>query len=76
MPIAKLSILSAIVLVSAHEVLLDDACALAHAFGTAGIAVELHVVPDMPHVWPFMQPAHEASQRAFEAIARFAKRVG
>jgi len=66
----------AIVLVSAHEVLLDDACALAHAFGTAGIAVELHVVPDMPHVWPFMQPAHEASQRAFEAIARFAKRVG
>ena len=58
-----------------HEVLLDDACALARAFGTAGIAVELHVVPEMPHVWPFMLPAHEASQRAFDDIARFVRDI-
>src|SRR4029079_2762918 len=63
----------ALVFVSAHETLLDDACALARAFGTAGVAVELHVVPDMPHVWPFMLPAHEASQRAFDDIARFVR---
>jgi acetyl esterase/lipase len=65
----------AIVFVSAHEVLLDDACALARAFGTAGIAVELHVVPGMPHVWPFMLPAHEASRQAFDDIARFVRGI-
>ena len=65
----------ALVFVSAHEVLLDDACALARAFGTAGIAVELHVVPDMPHVWPFMLPTHDASQRAFDDIGRFVRGI-
>jgi acetyl esterase/lipase len=65
----------AIVFVSAHEALLDDACALARGLGTAGIAVELHVVPDMPHVWPFMLPAHEASERAFDDIARFVRTI-
>jgi monoterpene epsilon-lactone hydrolase len=34
-----------------HEVLLDDAVALAEAAGSAGVDVELWVAPEMIHVW-------------------------
>lgn len=50
--------------VGADEVLLSDSVRLAEAAGLAGVPVELHIAPDMPHVWHFMfaqlTPARQA----------------
>lgn len=37
--------------VGSAEILLDDSLALARAAGYAGVAVQLQIWPDMPHVW-------------------------
>ena len=62
----------ALIFASAHETLLDDACALARALATAGVDTTLHTVPNMPHVWPFLQPDHAESARALDEVVRFA----
>ncbi|MEY3148589.1 MAG: hypothetical protein RL688_1808, partial [Actinomycetota bacterium] len=37
---------------SASEVLLDDAVQFSKKAQQSGVAVDLHVVENMPHIWP------------------------
>lgn len=60
-----------LVLASAGEVLLQDSLALASGLAAVGRYVQLHVVPDQPHVWPVLQPDTPASGRALQAAAAF-----
>jgi monoterpene epsilon-lactone hydrolase len=46
---------------SSAEVLLDDTLRFSRALALAGIEVELHVKPHLPHVWPICQPELEQS---------------
>ena len=63
------------VFAGSHEVLVDDACSLVRALAAADVATELHVVPDVPHVWPFFIPDHDASRHALDDIGRFVRRA-
>jgi acetyl esterase/lipase len=60
-----------LVLASSAEVLLDDGVALTRGLAGAGVAVEAHLVPGLPHVWPTLLPDHPESARALAAIHRF-----
>jgi epsilon-lactone hydrolase len=60
-----------LVMVSAAEVLMQDSLALAQRCAEVGRAVQLHVVPNQPHVWPVLRPAAPESARALEATAAF-----
>jgi acetyl esterase/lipase len=64
-----------IVFASEHEVLRDDACSLAQRLAEGAVPTELHLVPDVPHVWPFMAPEHVATAHALDDIARFTRRA-
>jgi epsilon-lactone hydrolase len=64
-----------IIFIGTEEVLLDDACSLAHALGSAGVPVELHVAAGMQHVWPLLFPDLDESRDAIEDTARFVHRV-
>ena len=57
------------------EVLLDDARNLAAAAQQAGVAVELKVFDDMPHVWQLNYPAFPEAVEAVDDIARFVQQV-
>jgi len=60
-----------LVMVSAAEVLLQDSLSLARRCAELGRAVQLHVVPGQPHVWPVLRPEAPQSARALEAMAAF-----
>jgi acetyl esterase/lipase len=57
------------------EVLMDDAEHLAAAARRAGVEVEHHVYPDMPHVWQLQYPAYPEAVEAVEEMGRFTARV-
>jgi len=59
-----------------REMVLDDSLRLADRARTAGVEVDLHVEPDMFHVWPAIVPDHPASLRALAHLAEWiARRV-
>jgi acetyl esterase/lipase len=64
-----------VVFVGTEEVLLDDACSLAHALGAAGVRTELHVAAGMQHVWPLLFPDRDESRRVLDDAARFVTRA-
>lgn len=53
--------------VGAAETLLDDALRLAGAAGTADVAVDLQIWPEMIHVWHLFHPELDAGRRAIAA---------
>ena len=57
------------------ESLLDDAAQLAAVASSAGVDVEHHVYPDMPHVWQMNYPAFPEAVEAVDEIATFVARV-
>ncbi|MCU0311084.1 MAG: alpha/beta hydrolase [Acidimicrobiales bacterium] len=57
------------------EVLLDDALRLAARASAVGVDVDLHVEPEMPHIWPMSYPAFPEAVAAVEEIAEFVRRV-
>jgi acetyl esterase/lipase len=61
------------ILVGSTEVLLDDSLRVADAARAAGVSIELHVWPEMPHVFPLFHFLPEA-RTALELIARFVLR--
>ena len=61
------------ILVGSTEVLLDDSLRVAESARAAGVAVELHVWPEMPHVFPLFYFLPEAST-ALELITDFIHR--
>jgi acetyl esterase/lipase len=65
----------ALVLTSTHEALRDDSLAVASLLAQAGIAVQLHMVPEAPHAWPAIFVDHPATGHALEDIATFVSRL-
>lgn len=63
-----------LVMVSSAEVLVQDSVALAARIAARGGAVQLHVVPGEPHVWPVLRPEAPASRQALAWTADFAAR--
>ena len=55
----------------AAETLLDDAIRLAQVAGTAGVAVDLQIWPEMIHVWHTYFPALSAGRRAIASGGEF-----
>ena len=64
-----------LILVGDAEVLLDDARKLAAQASAAGVANELFVYPEMPHVWMLYYPAYPEAAQAFDQMAAFVARV-
>jgi monoterpene epsilon-lactone hydrolase len=64
-----------LILVGDAEVLLDDAAQLASVAAAAGVDVEHHVYPEMPHVWPISYPAYPEAVDAVMQVAEFTQRV-
>ena len=64
-----------LILASEAEVLADDATGLAETARRSGVDVELHVYPDMPHVWPLNYPKFPEAVQALEEISAFVARV-
>lgn len=60
---------------SEDEVLADDASTLAAVAEKAGVAVELHLYPGMPHVWQLSYPAFPEAVQAVEELGNFVRRV-
>ncbi len=60
-----------LVLVGDVEVLLDDAYALVDRARACGTQAELHVFPDMPHVWMLSYPAYPEAGQAFDLMDAF-----
>jgi len=56
------------------EVLLDDSTRLATAARDAGVAVEISVWPNLPHVWHVSQVFLPEAREAMDQAAAFAKR--
>ena len=59
--------------VGAVETLLDDSIALTRQAGTADVAVELQVWPEMMHVWQLYFPMLSAGRRAIAAGGSFVR---
>jgi epsilon-lactone hydrolase len=57
------------------EVLADDATGLASRARTAGVDVELHMYPDMPHVWQLHYPIFPEAVQAVDQVGAFVARV-
>ncbi|MGQ9897922.1 MAG: alpha/beta hydrolase [Acidobacteriota bacterium] len=64
-----------LIFASSSEVLLDDARRLAARAEAAGVAVELHIEADLPHVWPIFCRLLPEGRRTLEATAAFIRRV-
>jgi acetyl esterase/lipase len=64
-----------LILVGDAEVLLDDSAQLASVAAAAGVDVEHHVYPEMPHVWPISYPAYPEAVDAVNQMAEFTQRV-
>ena len=60
---------------SGCEVLADDAIGLADKARNAGVDVELHMYPDMPHVWPLNYPRFPEAVQAVDEIKAFVARI-
>ena len=60
---------------SEDEVLRDDATALADAARRAGVDVELHLYPGMPHVWQLHYPAFPEAVEAVGQLSSFVNRA-
>jgi len=60
-----------LVMASGAEVLVNDSVALAARTASLGRAVQLHVVPGQPHVWPVLRPDEPASAWALAVAATF-----
>jgi acetyl esterase/lipase len=54
-----------------REMVLDDSVRFAERARAAGVRVDLHVEPDMFHVWPAVVPDHPASLRALAHVAEW-----
>jgi acetyl esterase/lipase len=63
-----------LLLASCHEALLGDSTAFAARAAAAGVSVEAHLVPDVPHAWPAIEPLIPESIDAIGTIARFLTR--
>jgi monoterpene epsilon-lactone hydrolase len=61
--------------VGSTEVLLDDSRRVAQSARAAGVAVELQVWPDMPHVWQIFTPFIPEARRALDGAAAFVREV-
>jgi epsilon-lactone hydrolase len=59
--------------VGAAETLLDDAIRLAQVAGSADVAVDLQIWPEMIHVWHIYYPELAAGRRAIAAGGDFAR---
>jgi len=57
------------------EVLLDDSRRVAENARAAGVAVELQVWPNMPHVWQIFAPFIPEARRALDGAAGFVREV-
>jgi epsilon-lactone hydrolase len=57
------------------EVLTDDATGLASRARRAGVAVELHLYRDMPHVWQVHYPIFPEAVQAVDELGAFIARV-
>jgi acetyl esterase/lipase len=57
------------------EVLVDDATGLADEARRAGVDVELHLYPDMPHVWQMHYPLFPEAVQAVDQVCEFVARV-
>ena len=64
-----------LILASTDEALRDDALAVTTLLAEARIAVQLHMVPGTPHVWPTIFADHPATAPAIDDIATFVNRV-
>jgi len=53
------------------EILLDDARRLAERAQAAGVAVDLHVYPGMPHAWPLLSIVLPEGGKAMDEAASF-----
>jgi epsilon-lactone hydrolase len=53
------------------EILLDDAKRLVERSRAAGVAVDLQIYPDMPHVWPLLNAVLPEGRRALDHAASF-----
>lgn len=62
---------SVLIQVGSHEVLLDDAVALAGRFGDADIDVTLEVVAGVPHVFQNFMGQLDEADAALDRAARF-----
>lgn len=58
-----------LILGGSREMIFDDATRLYETACAAGVAADLHVGADMPHVWPAVFPHHPASKLAMARIA-------
>ena len=61
--------------VGSTEVLLDDSRRVAEKAKAAGVAVEIEVWPDMPHVWQLYAPMVPEARDALDRAAAFLRRV-
>lgn len=59
------------VAVSGCEVLRDDTLDFAYRIACTGGRVDLCVYPDLPHVWPILQPHAPETARTVRAMAQF-----
>jgi acetyl esterase/lipase len=62
---------SLLVFAGGREMVLDDSVRLVDKARAAGVDVELHVEPDMFHVWPAVIPNAPASLRALAHVAEW-----
>ena len=60
------------IFVGSTEVMLDDSTRLADKARAAGCDVELHIVPNAPHVFPLLFPWSAEAHRAVDAMTEFA----
>jgi acetyl esterase/lipase len=65
-----------LLLASCHEALLGDSTAFGARAAAAGVSIEAHLIPDVPHAWPAIDPGIPESPAAIGAIARFMTEVG
>lgn len=64
-----------IIFVSGSEVLLDDSINFAQSLSDHGVAVELFVAENMPHIWPIILLNQDQTKDARKNISGFIQRV-
>jgi acetyl esterase/lipase len=60
-----------LVFAGGKEMVLDDSVRLADKARSNGVDVQLHIEPDMFHVWPAVVPDHPASLRALAHVSEW-----
>ena len=64
-----------IVFVGGREMIRDDSTRLVDAVRPFGCDAEVHIAPDMYHVWPALLPDHPETMRALALASGFVSRV-